>query len=94
MADGSGGSQAGRGWAHSCRHAGAGRLGLHYAGPANITQINMFKTLLPAVLALGLVACTAETTETETTPTPADGNAADSGLAKAQTVTLRLTGMT
>jgi len=54
----------------------------------------MFKTLLPAVLALGLVACTAETTETETTPTPADGNAADSGLAKAQTVTLRLTGMT
>jgi hypothetical protein len=54
----------------------------------------MFKTLLPAVLALGLVACTAETTKTETTPTPADGNAADMGVAKAQTVTLRLTGMT
>ena len=94
MADGSGGSQAGRGWAHSCRHAGAGRLWLHYAGTVTITQINMFKTLLPAVLALGLVACTAETTELDTTTAPADGNAADMGVAKAQTVTLRLTGMT
>jgi len=51
----------------------------------------MLKTFLPAVLALGLVACTAETSETVP---PADGNAADMGTAQAQTVTLRLTGMT
>lgn len=91
MAEGSG-----EGVARACRCPclnGDG-LGLHYSGPSNITQINMFKTLLPAVLALGLVACTAETTEIETPTTPADGNAADMGLAKAQTVTLRLTGMT
>lgn len=54
----------------------------------------MFKTLLPAALALGLVACTAETTEIDTTNAPADGSAAGMGVAKAQTVTLRLTGMT
>ena len=94
MAEGSGGGREARGRAHSRPTAGADQLGLHYAGPVNITQINMFKTLLPAALALGLVACTAETTETDTTTTPADGNAADMGLAKAQTVTLRLTGMT
>ena len=54
----------------------------------------MFKTLRPAALARGLVACTAETTEIDTTNAPADGNAAGMGVAKAQTVTLRLTGMT
>ena len=68
-----------------------GGVGLDYGSPLNPTPINMFKTLLPAVLALGLVACTAETSETVP---PADGNAAGMGAAKAQTVTLRLTGMT
>jgi hypothetical protein len=51
----------------------------------------MLKTFLPAVLVLGLVACTAETSETVP---PADGNAAGMGAPQAQTVTLRLTGMT
>ena len=69
--------------------SGRDGLGLDYGSPFTTTPIKMLKTLLPAVLALGLVACTAESSETqepESTTVPAD--------AKAQTVTLRLTGMT
>lgn len=71
--------------------SGRDGVGLDYGSPFTTTPINMLKTFLPAVLALGLVACTAETSETVP---PADGNAADMGTAQAQTVTLRLTGMT
>ncbi|MGD2017187.1 MAG: hypothetical protein PVJ89_03665 [Planctomycetota bacterium] len=48
----------------------------------------MFKHFLPAVVALGLVACSAETAESGDAAAPAGQQAA------AQTVTLRLTGMT
>lgn len=56
--------------------------------PSN-TKNTMHKIFLPAAVALGLVACTAEPAP------PADaGTSAEQPAAKAQTVTLRLTGMT